>query len=520
MKKYIIMAVSALMLAFTSCTDSEDIEIVKYNDVTFEINTRSVYEDFTRADYPYADVIKDIIRDKLHALQVTSLIYDANGAFVDSVTTNSFDMNIVRHNYNNLQYGQYTVVFIETLVSSENNFKSFFYELIGVDKLSTLEIKQIYPPAWYAAIGVSSHKITVGDELTVEQGEDGTQNQLSDNKTLQVVPRTLGSIINFSLINFQEAEYGRVAIGTTEPLSIYRLDPSIPEENRYTTTLSGSEYFTSLTITKVENNEEFLPLYVLGKSLKFNLFWQTEEAIADSTNNTYTSYPALEREVKLSAKEITYAGYAYAGDVVPPHTYYGDKEGLKEWKDSISSLGDTGQTGDPIVGLLPDLYMTWGGTVSDVQAYMKDYTMTQGSAGKADKLNEGLYAIAYNGMGRESNIIYSFSEETTGLFEIDVQYTKESVTYDEITQYLSDNYVLLASNEQTKMYRSKDNKTYVLLFEVNGMWNIGFVDTDYLSNMSTKVKIPQYRPAEYKVKCTVSSVLQEADAFIKYIEMK
>ncbi len=41
------------------------------------------------------------------------------------------------------------------------------------------------------------------------------------------------------------------------------------------------------------------------------------------------------------------------------------------------------------------------------------------------------------------------------------------------------------------MYCTSDYKTYVLFFEVNGVWNIGFVDVSYISNSSVKSYVPR-----------------------------
>ena len=51
----------------------------------------------------------------------------------------------------------------------------------------------------------------------------------------------------------------------------------------------------------------------------------------------------------------------------------------------------------------------------------------------------------------------------------------------------------MVDSEGTYMYANKDFTTLILFFEINGAWNVGFVDAEYVNNMSSKVKIPAYR---------------------------
>ena len=71
-----------------------------------------------------------------------------------------------------------------------------------------------------------------------------------------------------------------------------------------------------------------------------------------------------------------------------------------------------------------------------------------------------------------------------------MQYNKSTVSSSEILTYLNANYTYLAEESGTYMYYTSDFKTYVLFFEVNGVWNIGFVDVNYVNNSSIKAYIP------------------------------
>ena len=157
MKKYLFGIAALICGVFSSCTDSEEIEIVKSREVVFEINTQSIYDEFG-----FTSSIKNLLRDETYAVAVKSLIYNEAGVLVDSMTTYAYTTNSMQQIYNQLQYGQYTGIFIETLVYSENKLP-WNYRIEGASNLSTLEIKQIDAPYWYAVLGVKDMKFTLGD---------------------------------------------------------------------------------------------------------------------------------------------------------------------------------------------------------------------------------------------------------------------------------------------------------------------------------------------------------------------
>lgn len=459
MKKYIIMIVSAMVLVFTSCTNSEEIEIIQTNDIAFEINAQSIYDEFS---FTYS--IKNLLRDKTYAVGITSFVYDANGSLVDSTVTYTYNLNSVRHSYTSIPEGKYTAVFVQTLVYADNDFLPWDYRLEGCENLSTLEIKQIDAPYWYAVIGVATQEFTL------------------DGSTIQVTPEALGSVINCNFFDFTVSPCVNVAVGTEEIYCGYKLDPSIPEESRYLTKLSASDNFYLLGETDVVEDEERFDIYVLGKSLSYRFYYQTEKNAGTQTwnylKNTYNA--------DLSTGETTYIGYAYGNDENGTvYNYYGNYSGMLNWYNNLSV-----ERPQPQGALLPSLNLNWGCSVSNVQKTMNGYSMQVGEAGRAIIQNDGSYAIAYDGKGKETTIAYFFTSATTGLYEADVLYPKEFVTSDEILNYLNENYVYLTSQEGIYMYTDKEQTTAVLLFEVDDNWDLGFVDFEYI--MSSKVRIPAY----------------------------
>lgn len=486
MKKYLFGLVTLLCGIFTSCTDSEEIEIVKSRDLVFEINTQSIYDKFGIT----ANIKNQILRDETYAIAVKSLIYDESGVLVDSMTTYAYNTNSMQQAYNRLPYGQYTGIFIETIVYAENKLP-WDYRIEGAANLSSLEIKQIDSPLWWAVIGIKDLKFTIGDSAG----------------NIQVIPEALGSVINCNFYNWTKSPCVNLSIGTEEICGGYRLDPSIPEENRYSTRLMKSDTFYSLGRTDVSEFAERFDIYVLGKSLTYTLYYQTEK----NANTSSWNYLPNRMEAVLKTGEISYIGYAFSNDEDGTvHHYFGDDEGLAEWYNNIV-WGNGGTTGN----LVPELYMTWSGSVTNVQAFMKDYTMTEGSSGNAVLQNDGSYAISYKGKGKENKIMYYFTYATTGLFEIDVQYSKTDVSSSEILDYLENNYIYVGEEAGTYLYCTNDFATLVLFFEIDGVWNIGFIDANYINNTSAKGRVPSFNmPKKATIKKT--NTLQECTSSLLY----
>lgn len=477
MKKYILFVVSAVALAFTSCSDSEEIEIIQTNDIAFEVNTESIYDEFG-----FSNSIKNLLRDKTYAVGVTSFIYDSKGCLADSMVTYTYNLNSVKHDYVSLPEGKYTAVFVQTLVYSDNDFLPWDYRLEGCENLSTLEIKQIDAPYWYAVIGVATQELTL------------------DGSTIQIAPKALGSVIDCYFFDFTISSCINVAIGTEEIYSGYKLDPSIPEENRYSTELSSSDSFYLLGDTKVVEDEENFDIYVLGKSLSYKFYFQTEKNAGTASWNYLQSIHTTD----LKTGEKTYIGYAYRSrDNGTVYNYYGDFSGMYDWYSNLPADGIRPQT-----SLLPSLYLNWGGTVSNVQESMNGYDLVLGEVGSAVVQSDGSYAISYDGKGMESMISYFFTSATTGLFEVDVQYLKEEVTSDEILNYLNGNYVYITSQDGVYMYTDQEQTTIVMLFEVGNNWNLGFIDFEYINNMNSKTKLPVntlLQGVSYSNKCSLTS---------------
>ena len=484
MKKYIMLLVSAVIMAFASCSDSHEIDIIETGDVTFDVNTQSMYDEFDMTE----NIKRQILMDKTFAIGVKSFIYDQNGCLADSMTTYVYNTNSTQHSYTMLPNGKYTAVFIETVVYVDNDFQPVNYSFEGVDKLSTLQIEQISTPYWWAAVGVETREFTV------------------DETQIQIIPKALGSQINCRFFDFTDSPYVKVGIGTKEKYTGYKLDPSLPEENRYLTALTESDYFSMLKYIEVKDDLEGFDIYVLGKTLTYMLVYQTEKEL-----NTTRWYLGNETKVTLNTGEMPYLAYAYDSNNGDVYKYYGTYSGMESWYEAlISGKDDDDDNGEPTpTGLVPEVNMKWGSTVSSVQSSMSGYTMSIGNSGSAILQNNGSYAIAYKGKNKEGMIAYFFTGERTGLFEADVIYPKSNVSQEELINYLESNYMFLASQDGMYMYCSSDFKTVGIVYEDGDNWILGFIDAEQLGSMNSKVKLPAYRLPERSTTHTGVTTIDE-----------
>ena len=116
MKKYILLIVSAIVFAFTSCTSSEDIEIndiqSKYQAV-FKVNPSTVVEPFT---WQVTEGELSTIPTG-NKLRVRALIYDNNGMLVYEHSEQFSNYNVLMDFSTELEKGEYTLIAISDVIN-------------------------------------------------------------------------------------------------------------------------------------------------------------------------------------------------------------------------------------------------------------------------------------------------------------------------------------------------------------------------------------------------------------------
>ena len=385
---------------------------------------------------------------------------------IKKCSINIYSGNNIKKEFEGLLEGKYTIVSIETLVKADKDFEAWDWSIKGEDKISTLEISQDTYEVYYPfVLGVCTNEVN-----------------LTSNQSVTVTPKAIGSLIDLCWINFDKSTHVEVGFATNDIIGTYRLDPSISRVDRYNTDVTSVGYINLRAMRIIEGEKYvFATRYILEKSIDYSFVFKKKE---NEGSGTWTSYNANHGSMLLEDGKRYSGGMYYIDDYTACKTYIGDKDGFTAWLESLNNLENN--------SLVPTLHMKWGDSVSNVQSTMKNYTLTLGTTGKAVLQDDGSYAISYKGKNKENNITYSFTSATTGLFEIDVRYSKSAVSSSDILTYMQNNYLFLAEDSGMYMYCTNDFATYVLFWEMNGEWIIGYVDVNYVNNMDSKCNAPAY----------------------------
>lgn len=477
--KKIFYAFAVILLGFASACTNDDIEITtvgRLHSLTANINTQSVYDEFD-----LTSDIREIMRDQDYSIGIFTFLYDSNGNLIAEKASQQFTFNNIAENFNDLLEGSYTLVTVETLVDPDMNNQAPDWSFNGTEKLSTLQILQDSYEVFYPfVIGVSTSDVIIND----------------GDKSIAVTPKAIGSLIQLRFLNFDKSTHVQVGFATNDIIASYRLDPSLSRNDRFSTDLTKSGYINLRCERDIDSDNIGATRYILESSIQYRFCYVKAE---NEGTGTWTNYGSNEGTVVLEDAKTYYGGFYFINSNTVPKSYFGDNSGFRDWYTQVTTTNtDT--------GLVPSSVSTnWGGSVTSVQTAMNGYTLTTGSSGRAILQEDGSYMIDYSGKGKESKILYYFTSATTGLFEADVQYNKSTVSSSEILTYLNANYTYLAEESGTYMYYTSDFKTYVIFFEVNGVWNIGFVDVNYVNNSSIKAYIPCRVTGNAVTRCTVQN---------------
>lgn len=455
--KKIIFCLAALFVVFLASCSNDDIEVTQTGGLKINVSTQDVYDQFKSTSD-----IKDYIRQDGCYVRVMTFLYNKDGNLVDSKQEDIQQLNTVTFDFNNVPSGEYTALTIETVVyqNSKGEVQSPAWSFDDVDKLSTIKATQkLYEIYYPYVIGVSANSISV-----------------SENTELTVRPQGIGSILQLYYLNFDKSSYIDVGFATDDMIDYYSFNTSLERDSRFHTNLTSKGY-TNVRCSKAieKSNSIHQTRYVLEKSIGYDFCFTKNST--DSNKGTWTYWTSIHGNANLEDGKIYYGAANFIDDNKTLNTYFGDEAGFRSWYTSLSTSSS----------IVPPLYTTWKSGVSSVQSFMKDYTMTVGKSGQAEKQADGTYAIAYKGKGKEESISYSFTSATSGLFEIDVFYSQKTVTSTELKNYLNQNCTLLTSEGETYMYSSADGKSIVILYpygENNEYWVVGYVDIDYLNSMS------------------------------------
>ena len=460
MKKILYSLIAVLAMVMSSCSN-DDIEIIKTGGVTFNISTQGVYDDFE-----ISEQFKSRFLSGSYNIGVYTFVYDEEGnlAASDSVYTQTF--GTISQSFSDLRCGNYTAITLEMLVDADENYQSDNWVIVGKDKISTLEIvNKDFTSYWYSAVGTSTNNINVTND-------NGT--------SLNIVPKGIGAIVETRMTNFDKSDYKCLNFFTKDQPVGRFLNPALTGEDRFhyesyneTNTWTERGYtWSSAGLKDVESPT----IYLLEEGNVRCCFGAQKEDANGKLIGSFIAYPNANTILPVSDGKTYYGGFHYIGgsDDKCTASMFDSWDNYLTWYKSLTTVNT----------LVPDLYMNWGGSVNNAQSFMNGYSMTLGKTGQAILMSDGSYEIDYKGKGKESLISYSFKKQSTGLFEVDVRYSKSTVTKNEIMNYLTANYTYITNQDDIYMYMSTDRKTIVMFFSVADEWDLGFVDADYLNSAS------------------------------------
>ena len=488
MKKVFYTLLATVAMLVTSCSN-ENIEIEtvgRLRNLTCNVSTQNLYDEFQ-----ITEDVREILREESFGIGINTFIYDSKGSLVDYNLTFQYSFNNAKCYFTGLVEGQYTVVTIETLLSDKSYQKSNNsitiespnWSFTGIDKLSTLKITQDDCEVYYPfVLGVCTQEV-----------------MLANDQSINIQPKAIGSKLQLCFLNFDQSTHPKVGFATNDVAASYSLNPNLPISERYNIDLTSVGYTNIRAQFNVDGKDEiWLTRYILEPEIKWNFCFKKKE---NAENSTWTHYYVNEGVSTLSNATEYYGGFYFVNDEKTCKSYFGSEEGFYEWYENECNTEEVSKD------LIPEVCKKWESSVASVQSEMIGYRMTSGYEGQAVPYEDGSYGIEYAGNGLESKISYFFTSAETGLFEADVIYEKSSVTSEQIISVLNTNYQYLVDQDGVYMFCTSDYSTYVLFFEMNGSYCVGFVDVNYLANAS-KIKKPYNKVKMYTDK-TISKIRQK-----------
>lgn len=457
-----------LIVVLASSCSNDEIEIVKEDPIhalTYNVSTQPAFdklgvtEDF-KSSY--------LGGENSYQIGVYTFIYNQEGNLVASDSTYIKTFTNVSQSFD-LQSGVYTAITLEMLVDADDYNQSDYWYITGKEKQSTLEIVQKVSKMYYgAAVGVSAVNLNI-----------------NGNQSTDVIPSAMGAIIQVAFKNFDQSDYTWVSFETKNtPVGRY-LSPLLSGTERFHyDTYLGSNTWTSrgrvYKSTGIDASDG-LSIYMMEEgSVRYGLAAST--VTSEGSVNNFFLYPDNGDAYLTIVDGSTYYGglwYTGNGGSNDCQGFVGTESDYKTW------LSNTDRTVNKGNFSYKEPYVQWGESVSSVQNFMSQYTMTVGNSGTAIAQSDGSYGLEYSGLDNETAIQYFFTSATTGLFESDLFFDKTKYSIDMINSSMSGN-TLLAEQNGTYMYASSDAKSYIIIFESGDYNIIGYVDVNYLASSSAK----------------------------------
>lgn len=433
MKKYFLFLVSAIVLAFISCADSEDVRVTYKHDLSLTINTSSLYEKVSLSSF------QDLLgSNKEYSIGFTTLLYNSNGALCERKDELTRDLQPLTVELYDLDQDNYTLITIQYLVNSKNNNQSDIWVLENTESLKDVRISAPNTKVlWYNCIGIFTQTIN-----------------LNGNFQQTITPKLAGCFVNFRCENFEYSKYDRLGLCFKNAANGLYLNPELSQTESYYYKDGFNEKNTWNLKGFFDSEEGTWPsteqtVFVLETGNINYCFAPSNKG--DDNKYYFKAYPS-ENEYFNFELGVFYEAYCYyKGAPTYVETFLGSGSELKQWYNNL----DKGM--NPIFA---NPFMEWGASVKDVKNYMSsnNYTIWFDIEYKPEN---GLYYLGYNGKYRENSTQYVFKSEDDFLLAALVNVSNEDASLDEILEQLS------SSNEYAFEDCMEEYGCYVFYNKVN-----------------------------------------------------
>ena len=431
MKKFAYLAFAFVLGALTSCTDKEDIEIIHHYDLSLNINTQSLYDQFDIT----GDIRDNYLRDGSRVVGILSYVYNSNGDLVgeDHAYLNNF--NNTNIHFDKLPEGDYTIITIETLVNPDDNYSTETFSFDNSEHLSTFKITEktvkdekgiiwSLTAGWPEVIGVNTKDV-----------------HLTNNSSLDIKPEAIGAIVWFIPYNWGNSEIVTIGWSTMDVLNYYSLDPTLSREDRFNKNLTLHEN-TNVRVLLDADSEDWGCVYILEKDIDWKIAYQDAEVY--TLSGVWETDP---QNQKISDGQTYFIGtYLAKGGYI--RSYFGDYSGLNSWKTNLDNT--EGPYTPPTSSLFEEPYTNWNvGTVSSVKSYMANFTLFQDIQYDED---DKTYDMVYFDVANNYTMYrYVFASSTSGLTDAYVYLDGDSFTIDQVREEIV---------KQGYTYNSQNNNNY------------------------------------------------------------
>lgn len=454
MKKNIFWALLLALFSFTSCADKDEVEIICHNDLTLDVSTTTLYETYGSDSYQtYL-----LSGEKPYQIGVFTYIYDEDGICVDSTKTFSKQFSRLSQVFTGLKRGKYTIMTIETLVNTDYNNTSEYWNIIQSEKLSTLAImrkQDSFVVLWDGVIAICNK------ELNIESDE-----------TVEITPQPIGSLLTILYLNFDKTtKYNLLSFNTKDRADGIKLDPR----------LTGAELFignynpeNTWTLHHAYYKDAMEPqmqatIYMLESTRQTWCFGPTNVNEETNTIDGFAAYPNEYSQYTFDNGKQYYAGFFYKGGNVGHdcEAFLGTESEFLSWYKTLNW-----DIAKDFVFEEPNTI--WGTKVSSVKSYMNAYEQLS----DIEINSNGEYELWYYGKDSETAYKYVFTESTQGLKDVSVYFDSKSVTVEMLVDYFKSksNYGEPTYWESLGVYSfdSKDGKVSVIIYELSDFLVVNF----------------------------------------------